>query len=487
MKSIVIRIISLVLVLVSLFGCTVVANADTAETPEGHIHFYWQEAEEVDNTTVPYGIYPDMAIADFWKYGEPDIYEILMTKEEVALYNADLIGKFEYTDCVQIELVTSIPQFVFQPIDSKADMSGIDQQAMIATYEAGRTVLGELKYAVATTRCNITTWPTTDFFGFNPDMYPDVFNPLAALNINDPFVVSESCNVNGHIYYYGRSKNCSGWVDGDYIAICSSKDEWLDSWQVDITARDFIVVTRDRFNTEVMISQEETDEVELFMGTVLKEVPRDELVRWYGERNGSWYNHVVWLPCRNTDGSYYKVMALIPWNRDVSLGYMDLTKANILDIAFNQLGNRFGWGCSLKAYDAAGYVNIVYRCFGFDFPRYAVQQRFQMQKYYDLTGMSASEKHNFLMKCPIGTIFYLKGRYEGLIIGREKKIVYIIHDVDLLSCDDGPLDVRKMRDVIVSTFEVRRSNGNTFEEECIGVCIPWEFQPTDAGLADLPF
>ena len=59
------RIISLILVLVSVLTGTT-AFADSSETPEGHVHFYWQEAEEVDNTTVPYGIYrrPDQPFVE---------------------------------------------------------------------------------------------------------------------------------------------------------------------------------------------------------------------------------------------------------------------------------------------------------------------------------------------------------------------------------------------------------------------------------------
>ncbi len=456
------KIVCLLLAVVALLSCGSSAFASNNN------YFGWMW--ETDNMTFPYDVEEDMIFPDYWKHNAPDFYEVKLTKQEIKEFNDKLVEMTDKTNLVYLDKVTSMPDSVIDYID------GIDS-SLIDVMRANRVKYDQLKYAVAVKRAELKTVPYNDkYLDYNQDL-PDVLNQNAILDVNEAFIISEVCSYNGKTFYYGRSNNCEGWVDSMDVAICASREEWLDAWYVDVTAEDFIVVTQDKFTLEPMLWTPEISDVEVFMGTVLKLVPRTELPRWIGEREGSWYNHVVFFPVRNDDGMYEKHVALVPACKDVSIGFMPLTKSNIVDVAFCQLGNRFGFGGMLKSYDSPLYPRMVYKCFGFEIPRYAPAQR-EMPKYKDLTGMSASEKRNWLAKLPTGSLIFLKGRYVCIKLDVQKEI-YVISDNSMVSdcACDGALNMRQFRDVMVTSLHVRRANGNTWEDEVIGTWCAWDYDP----------
>ncbi len=79
------------------------------------------------------------------------------------------------------------------------------------------------------------------------------------------------------------------------------------------------------------------------MGTVL-ELAEEEGTTALISSRVQWHNHIVYLPVRKSDGSYKKQAALIPAVKKVSVGYLELTKDNIVSVAFGALGDAYGWG-----------------------------------------------------------------------------------------------------------------------------------------------
>ena len=75
------------------------------------------------------------------------------------------------------------------------------------------------------------------------------------------------------------------------------------NYKVNITGKDFLVVTQDNIILEPSTSSKETSEVELKLGTVLKLVPESEIPESVNER-ATWNNYVVYLPTRNEEGKY---------------------------------------------------------------------------------------------------------------------------------------------------------------------------------------
>ena len=61
--------------------------------------------------------------------------------------------------------------------------------------------------------------------------------------------------------------------------------------------------------------------------------------------------------------------ALVPYNADVSVGYLPYTRRNIVAQAFKLLGDRHGWSGQNESRDASGLSMDVFASFGIRLPR----------------------------------------------------------------------------------------------------------------------
>ncbi|MBR4174422.1 MAG: hypothetical protein IKR56_03695, partial [Lachnospiraceae bacterium] len=200
----------------------------------------------------------------------------------------------------------------------------------------------EIQYAVAVKRTPLKIVPVAEYIGFSATDGDDE-NINSAINVNEPFIIKQKTTVSGNDFYWGYSDNCTGWVVANDLAICKDKNEWLDVWKVDPKSDDFLIVTQNQIRLEPSVYVPDTSEVKLTFATILKSVPKDEMPDSFIER-GSWNNYVVYLPTRDENGKYVKRYAFISQHYDVHEGYLPMTRANIMDVAFNSLGDRYGWG-----------------------------------------------------------------------------------------------------------------------------------------------
>ncbi|MCR5177629.1 MAG: C40 family peptidase [Lachnospiraceae bacterium] len=334
------------------------------------------------------------------------------------------------------------------------------------------------QYAVAIRRTTIRSIPSSAYVGWSATDSDDE-TVSSALNINEPFVIRQKADVDGTTYYWGYANNCTGWVAASDLAICADKAEWLDSFKVDPGKNDFIVVTQNQIRLEPSVYAPELSEVKLTFGTILKLVPDDKRPAKIVER-GTWNNHVVYLPTRNTEGRYVKRIALISQHYDVSIGFSELTQANLLRIAFGNLGDRYGWGGMLDSMDCSLYTRNVYRCFGLEIPRNTTWQQTIPDRKIDLSEKSEDEKLAALSRMPAGTLLYFPG-HTMIYIGTApsdsgertpKDMAFVISDTGSLSDSTGELDVRSMYSVIVNPLSVRRRSGNTWLHDITAAVLP---------------
>ena len=148
-------------------------------------------------------------------------------------------------------------------------------------------------------------------------------------------------------------------------------------------------MTGEKIYLEAGTAYAEASEKCLTMGTVL------ELVSETDERIMNrlpWNNYVVKMPHRNADGSFSQKKVLIPANRDVHVGYLDMTRAEIIRQAFKCLGYRYGWGGMLNSQDCSGYIRDVYSCFGLDIPRNTTWQAAMPVQVTKLNELTNAEK-----------------------------------------------------------------------------------------------
>lgn len=354
-------------------------------------------------------------------------------------------------------------------IDTNAYFNNMKQAILTTGYEDEER---ELMYGITVCRTELKVWPTDDIVGYSADDPDDEFMN-AALCINEPFIVKQKCTIGDKTFYWGYSDFCSGWVNADCIAICNYKSEWVNSWKCDFDSNDFVVVTQDKIFLEKSKSEQFASNLELTMGTRLKLVDSRLLPGNLSERI-TWNNYVVYIPTRDADGNYVQKMALIPAHYSVNVGYPDMTKRNLLKISLSALGNRYGWGGMLGAFDCSLYTRDIYRCFGFNIPRNTTWQQKIPGKATDLSGMTSEEKANYINSLTCGTMLYIPG-HVFIYLGSVNNIPYVISAsgslVDSVSADDN-LEVLNTNTVIINPITVRRKNGTTWlDNTSTAVCL----------------
>lgn len=346
-----------------------------------------------------------------------------------------------------------------------ADKENYFEQMRKNIRDAQATETDQIRYALCVKRAEMHSWPTKDCLGYSATDADDELLS-SVLIVNEPFVV-KTITSDGK-FCFGYSSNCTGWVETERLAFCEDKTEWLDAWQNER----FLVVTEDKIVMEKSNLQPDTSELQLSLSTRLNLVPKDQIPKNISER-GTWNNYVVYVPTRDKDGKYVKKVGLISQHYNVSIGYLPATERNILNVAFECLGNRYGWGGMLDAMDCSMYTRSIYRCLGIELPRNTTWQCEIPTKNVDVSSASLQEKQVALDELPAGTLLFFPGHIM-MYVGKAEGTHYVISATGSL-CDVGESDVRSMYSVILNTVDVRRKNGKTWLENITKYICPWRY------------
>lgn len=411
----------------------------------------------------------------FWKSQAKSVDKVLMSLDEIKKLNQDIVDasgtKVYDLETIQKPLKTTTVEKFEKDGELRqlyADGEKINQQEYISKFENalqtsefpdGTERGKKVYYAVVTKRADMKCWPTDEVIGYSKSD-PDDESESYALNVNEPVVIRDVCVVDGKTFYYCQGKVCSGWINAENLAVCSSKSEWTNSWKIDISKKDFLVVLQDKITLESSISQPDTSDVRLMLGTILKLVPKSSIPQNLGER-GTWNNYVVYLPTRNENGKYVKQYALISEHYNVSCGFIPMTQANILNVAFSCLGNRYGWGAMLGAMDCSAYTRAIYECFGLVLPRNTTWQQNTPGKVKDVSKMSDIEKQKYLETVPAGSLLYFTG-HTMMYVGSYDGRAYVINAAGSLSDSEGAINVKSQYSIILNPLTVRRGSGKTW-------------------------
>ena len=330
-----------------------------------------------------------------------------------------------------------------------------------------------LRYGICVRRADLRSLPGD---AFATDEQGDLnFNyyQIYGVRVNEPLLV-KAVSKDG-AYYYCDTECCSGWLPADCVAICADRDEWLNAW--DIPNEEAIVVTDGKVWLETTNVNADTSEVMLTMGTVLRRIAPEEYDPLVTGR-AAIHNYPVWLPVRQDDGRYTRVMALISQNENVSEGYLPLTTDNILRVAFTMLGDTYGWGSMLNSADCSAYVRDIYRCFGLVLARNTTWQSAMPVYKVDVSAMDPGEKKAVLDTLPAGTVLYFSG-HEMMYLGESDGQYYVISAVSTVK--DYESDNRlRLRSVTINSLDIKRMNGKTWLESLNLMLVP--FLPPETGL-----
>lgn len=433
--------------------------------------------------------FPDVAYrmtkASFWSGRIDGADEVLATYSQIKKLNKAILAEpaanmFDLkniqttidgkamNEALYNDAVNSAAYFGLNKYDANGEkLTESYYESMIANTQSKNTDFHDVRYGIAVNRTTIRVFPTDLPILDDPgdDDFDNLYN--SGLRVNEPFII-KSVSADGN-YYFGMSDCCSGWVPAEDVAVCSSRWEWLDAWDLDND--EVLVVYGSKLRTESSNTTPETAERLLTMGTTLELVDGGLSSKLIGNRS-AYNNYAVYLPVRLSDGSYRKRAALISQSAPVHEGFLPLTQENVMSVAFERLGDAYGWGGMLNADDCSGYVRDIYRCFGLNIARNTTWQSSSPVKKYTLTGLSGDAKVQIIKNLPIGSTLFFPG-HEMTYLGTAKGKVYVISSTSSMMNPKKEGERLRVRGVVINTLDIKRANGKTWLESLSAATIPF--------------
>lgn len=419
------------------------------------------------------GVTPEMMKADFW-ISEND-NRLLMTDEEIAAFNHEnrvhikvnddiympYFDEFEDTfdgDILREFLWANAASAPKDPSryyldgyrtsrvywDNLIDLSNIDAVPDEIEVRYGFTVK-RMTLRMYPTEDRVFDGPTDQLFDFN--LYSECMPYMPC------YILHESSDGE---YYYVVFDSYASWVRKDAVALCSSKEDWLNrqnpEYWLTVTGRE-IRLGNDPYS-------EATSNLVLPMGTRMELVPDDDAPDVISER-ASYGDYIVKVPTRGSDGYINDEYVLIPVSDDVTFGYLPYTSENIVRQAMKLLGDRYGWGGDLQANDCTGITREIYRCFGILLPRVGQSGSKGVYKE-DVTGMDEEDKLAIISELSPGSLISFPG-HMMIYLGTVDGVPYVISAVGtFLKPEDGSNEVLHPRSVVINSLYVRRANLTTW-------------------------
>lgn len=262
-------------------------------------------------------------------------------------------------------------------------------------------------------------------------------------------------------WYYAFTYGYGGWVPKKNIALCATREEWIDRMNPEA----FLVVTGRELRISTDPYHEELSGLLLPMGTKIPVVkPADAGISFHNR--SAYGNYIAKLPVRNDDGSIGDKYVLIPVSEDVSEGFLEFTEDNIANLLMKHIGNIYGWAGDNNAVDCSGLVHEVYSCFGINLPRgAAVQSEAKELASWKVSNSGVSKKLSILRDAPIGTLLYFPGHIM-MYLGMVDDIPYCISAVGSVGLQgEAGLEISQVNTVVITDMtDVLRADGRSWLE-----------------------
>ena len=358
--------------------------------------------------------------------------------------------------------------------DINGNVVGDDFFAVLDANKQNPAMTGimHVRYGICVKRTDLRSEPTvqilTDAVG---DVDFDYFQ-MSLVRVNEPVIV-KTVSTDGQ-WYYCTASSCEGWVRSCDIALCRTRQEWLDAW--DIPDDKVLVVTSGKVYLEMSNKNPDVSGRLLTMGTTLRLAEPWEYTTQVTNRSAI-QNYAVWLPLRDENGFYAKKAALISQHQGVHAGYLPLTTQNILNVAFSMLGDAYGWGAMLESADCSSYIRDIYKCFGLDLPRNTTWQEAMPVVKCEMGSLPQNEagdvyKKALLDTCPPGTVLYFPG-HTMMYLGHVGDSYYVISSVSSMANPETGKYMR-VRSVLINTLNAKRLSGKTWMNCLDMAIIPYE-------------
>lgn len=366
----------------------------------------------------------EMKTAGFWIAQHPSPNDIVMTSDEIALFNRRVQDDLKLT-----RDILNLPEISGADVAKEWEET-IRQFRKAGYYGAdGRKERGAFYDELhALMRVNIPL-KITPAFGMvvhyadqrilptEKPLYAKAgdidFDELqnSTLDVGTPVAVLSSSSDDR--WYYAESSLSAGWIRKEDVALTD-----IGLLQDNRRDQGFVVVTDAK--TDIFLNSDMTDYYDYArMGTKFR----------IGE--GIYDNGMVsiWVPLRTDDGSLTFQEGFVKQS-DVHEGYLPYTARNIITQAFELLNAPYGWGGMYGEQDCSAFLDEVFATAGIVLPRNSSAQRQAGKILAEFRQETPDpEKMEVLRSVPGGTtLLGLKGHimlYLGMIDARP----YAIHAV----------------------------------------------------------
>ena len=265
-------------------------------------------------------------------------------------------------------------------------------------------------------------------------------------------------------YYFIQARNYRGWVSSKDIAISKAKDqEWL-SYQ---NENSFIVVTSNKITLPSNPYSPSISGLELGMGCKLP-IYSTELQPKIVDGMTSAGSYVAKLPIRDESGLFTTKDVLISSSKDISLGFMPFTHANVIRQSFKILGDRYGWGGLFASRDCSSFVCDIYKSFGI-LPRNTTEQELSAGATLKFDKETYEQRASSISGINPGSILYMVN-HEMLYLGTDNGHQYVIQSVYAHGDKSKPksgggFEKALINAIVVTDLDIaKRNTGKTFLE-----------------------
>lgn len=377
--------------------------------------------------------------------------DVILSAEEIEQYNAQLVQDTA-TKCVDLaaypqslskEELTALLDEAKVPEDERYVGSTKATDAYYAQLvknlnQAGVKEDNPVRYGFAVENTVMRTFPTTDpSYEFADDVEFDLFAETM-IKYWEPLLLLHT-SADGKMVL-AQSYNYLGWLPVESVAEATREE-----WEQYLSPERFLVVTGNKITLNVNVYHSQASERELFMGTRLP-LAEEGSVSATVDGMTSESGRCVLL-AESEGGKLVVRQGLVPWNADVSVGYLPYTQRNILTQAFKMLGDRHGWSGLNKSRDSSALVMDVYQTMGIHLPRNSSQQSLAPGEKTDLSALDDSEKTQEILKQPAGCLLFGDG-HVALYLGQYEGKPYVLHSLYVAYDESG---TEQMINAIVAT------------------------------------
>ncbi len=429
------------------------------------------------------GMTEEMFYPDFWVERLSDADKVIMTPEEIALYNAGIIA-------ANPKVLSDLNTFpaVLSEAELKQIISETSKFPLGKRFDDSRRALTEddlqrlslnlnieaiqeqnpVRWAVVTEYGEMRAFPTFE------RSHNALGDPEVDMFLETGMVVGEPVAVLGEskdgLWALVRRFNYTGWVPMAILGF-AEREKVLEFSVVEPR----LVVTGAEARTALRTDKLNLSQRKLEMGDSL---PLSQNIERSINRMSVHGNFVVDWPVRGEDGNLELEPVLINRNQDVNIGYLPYTNANIIRQAFKFSGERYGWGNERGTRDCTGFIGNVYRSFNVIMPRNSGQR--QVLKSTVILPLRQDGNRDvdieLLKQLQIGDSL-TSATHVMLYLGEIAGEHYVIHDT--LSIDyrvDGVQSGETLRQVAVTPLlELKNANNRCLADYfplAVRVAIP---------------